>query len=111
MGLLAGKVALRDVRDVDGFVNAALNRTGLILPADEREELEAEGIRILYEMEARWDGRGSFKGYAGCYLADRLVSAWHSLHRGEHVRRRRAGGRREWEYRAPIASFDQLVAA
>lgn len=105
------QVALQDILDVDAFVNRAINRTGLVLGADERDELEAEGLRIMLELAAAWDGAGTFRGYAAAYLGRRLLSAWHQMHPGEHVRRRVPGGGRRWEYRPPVVSFEQLVAA
>lgn len=106
MGLLAAKVALKDVQDVDAMVNAAIERTGLILSVDERDELEAEGIRMLYEMIAEWDGRGSFAGFASQRLRWRLSDHWrHS----ELTRRRLPDGSRCWERRT--VSLDGLLAA
>jgi hypothetical protein len=109
--MLATKIALHDVRDVDGFVNDAIRTAGkrasLILRVDEREELEAEGLRLIYELAVSWGGGGSFSGYASRYLPDRLISAMHKM-RGD-VRRERLGAR-WWESRQ-VQSLDQLLAA
>jgi hypothetical protein len=111
MGLLPTAVGLGDVQDLDGFVNAAINREPRLasVPAGEREELAAEGFLIMCELWRRFTPYGpwsSFDRYANEFLPRRLVDAWHRLHRGEHVRRPNRGGHRVWEIRS-IASFDQ----
>lgn len=106
MGIITEAVPLHDVRDVDAFVNGAINATGLGLRADEREELEAASILILYELAEEWDGRGRFVGYAGRYFGGRILSEWHRQHRGEHVRPHRG----DWTYRE-VSRLDTLAGA
>jgi hypothetical protein len=59
VGLLTTRVALGDIRDAGAFVNKAINRLGLQFGSDERDELEAESLVILYELHAGFLG-GSF---------------------------------------------------
>lgn len=106
MGLISVAVPLRDISDVDAFVVAAIHRSRLLLTIDERDELEAEGILILFEMGEQWDGRGTFIGYAYQWLPERLKSACRKM-RGDV--RRSAGGVRRWE--SPMVSLDELMAA
>jgi hypothetical protein len=107
-------VELHDVRDVDGFVNAAINRLGLRLSRDAREEMELDGFEIMCELASRFTPtharRGSFSGYAGEFLPRRLLTAWHKANRGSHVRTRNGEGKCVWEYRPAAASLDQLVS-
>jgi hypothetical protein len=113
MGCLARTVGLGDVRDVDGMVSASVRRLGLILSVSEREELEAEGLAILCELQDAWDGRGSFAGYASSLLGKRLLTAWHGL--AGHSRRRVLEadgswtGERAW-CSAPVVSLDGEMA-
>lgn len=113
MGCLAQTVGLGDVRDMDGMVSAAVRRLGLILRPCEREELEAEGLAILCELQHAWDGRGSFAGYAASLLPMRLLTAWHGLE--GHSRRRVLDGDGAWTGErawcsAPVVSLDGEMA-
>lgn len=108
VGVLTHRVQIRDVEDADGFVTAALDRLGLDLSYDDRQELECEGLAILCELSATYrSGAASFSTYAGGKLGGRLIDAWHRLHRGEHIRRPSRDGHRVWDYQT-IASLDQL---
>lgn len=84
-------LAVHDVRDARGFVIRAL--PNVTLSPDAREELIAEGVRILLEMAERYrpghggrDPSGSrFSGYAARFLPGKLLDAWrrtegHSCH-------------------------------
>lgn len=113
---LGETVAIRDVEDVDGFVNAAINKLGLRMTADEREELELDGFEIMCELSQRYTPthgqRGwSFCSYAGEYLPRRLLTKWHQAHRGEHIRTRDEAGRSVWRYAQPTASLNALMEA
>ena len=115
--MLAQKVSLGDVADVEGFVAATLDREcrrrQIRLSADEREMLIAEGITILYELASRfehqrpgYDRPGRFSGYAARLLPLRLASAWHSWH-PEHIYAAGPGGARAWSYEAPATSLSE----
>jgi hypothetical protein len=99
---------LLNITDPAAFVATGVRNLGLMLSADEREELEAEGRLILcslartYSPTAGW----SFSTYAGSLLRRRLLSAWHRMHAGEHSRRRQPDGTRAWVYGPPILSLD-----
>ena len=97
--------ALRDIADVHGFCAEHLRLSGLTLSADEREELHAEALCLLYALEARWDGRGRFSGYASRYLPGRIIGAWRKLHR-EHSYRSDGQGGREWQWGNSPLSLD-----
>jgi hypothetical protein len=75
-------VALQDILDVDGYVSAAVRRAFPGIGSWEREELELEGVAALYRLASRWDGRGTFSGYAGSLLGKRLVDAWRRANPG-----------------------------
>lgn len=100
--------ALRDIADVHGFCAEHLRLTGLTLSADEREELHAEALCLLYALEDRWDGRGHFSGYASRYLPSRIISAWRKLHR-EHSYRSDGQGGRQWDWGQKPDSLDRTV--
>jgi hypothetical protein len=82
------RVELGNVPDVGMVVARCLRRqfSGIGMSWCEREELHAEGLLIMCELWARFQG-GSFLGYADRWLGPRLVSAWHRMHR-EHRRQR-----------------------
>jgi hypothetical protein len=113
--LLAEKTRLRDVANVEGFAAAALDRVirkhALAIDAEERAELLAEGIAILYELANRYEARrpgyareGSFAGYAAVMLPKRLADAWHAMH-PEHRRISTEQGRR-WSYGQPPVALE-----
>ena len=98
---------------MDGMVSGAVRRLGLILSASEREELEAEGLLILCELERAWDGRGSFAGYAASLLGKRLLTAWHGI--AGHSRRRVLEADGSWKggrawCSPPVVSLDGELA-
>lgn len=110
MGHLSSSVPLRDVADVDRFVCAAIAKHPRLrqLRGDERDELEAEGLLLMCELERRYTrarGWPSFSSYAGERLPGRLIDAWHRLHRGEHIRRPNRDGHRVWDHQA-ISSWE-----
>lgn len=101
-------VALHDVHDVNAFAAEHLTLTGLTLGADEREELHAEAVALLYHLESKWDGRGRFSGYASRYLPGRIIGSWRKLHR-EHSYRTVEGGGREWQWGTAPDSLDRPI--
>lgn len=110
------KVSLHDVDDVEAFVQATLNASGIQFPEDEREELVAEGLAIMVKLAKAYQPRrgdhqqdGRFSGYAAMYLPRRLSDAWHRLH-PEHLYVTDTGtGKRRWEYLALPVSLDALA--
>jgi DNA-directed RNA polymerase specialized sigma24 family protein len=109
-------VALHDVHDVQAFVYERLDSQFPNLDWQEREELAAEGMVILYRMaqsfRPRLEGHaqdGRFSGYAARYLPRRLIRAWHRLH-PEHVIVRQEGKERV-EYRPAAEPLDDAMMA
>ncbi len=103
---LATSVRLLDIDDVEGFVCAAIERSGVRrhISTSEHLELIDEGICILYELAAKFEPRrdgyaepGRFSGFAAQFLPRRLGDAWHRNH-PEHVRVPGEDGRRRWHY-------------
>lgn len=85
VGCLCSVVALRDVDDVEAYVAGAVRKTFPRLPACEREELEAEGLLILWDLDAKWNGGGTFRGFASSRLGFRLIDARRRLNRGSRA--------------------------
>lgn len=115
--MLPTQVALHDIRDVEAFVKATIGRSRIRMSSDEREEMTAEGIAILYELAGAFEPRrpgyereGRFSGYAARFLPGRLGRAWQRRHR-EHRLVTDADGERRWEYNDPPASLDSLAPA
>jgi hypothetical protein len=114
--LLPTTVALHDIDDVEGFVAATIERAGLGgLPKDEKEDLIADGIVILYTLAERFEPHrpgyaqaGRFSGFAAQFLPRRLGDAWHSKH-PEHIRVVGEDGKRYWVYRERPISLDQYL--
>ncbi len=113
--MLAEKVPLHDIKDVEGFVRGTIHtaqRRGMRISLDEREELVCEGLAILYQLaeiyEPHRDGytkAGTFAGFAAMYLPRRLGDAWHAAH-PEHRYVTGLDGKRIWEYDPPPTSLD-----
>lgn len=117
--MLPTTVQLHDIDDVEGFVCGTIEKAGLGgVPAHEKEELILDGLRIIYELERRFEPHrpgyaqpGRFSGFAAQFLPRRLGDAWHSRH-PEHVRVvNPATGKREWRYREKPISLDHLLRA
>jgi hypothetical protein len=109
--VLAAPVALHDVKDVEAFVRATIRRSGIQLGLEEREELVAEGICILFELARRYVPKppaGRFSGYAAQFLPRRLGDAWHASH-PEHRYVTTTTGKRTWHYEPSPISFDGLT--
>jgi len=85
-------VALRDIDDVYAFAGAAVLRFRSRATPDEREEMTAAAVAILYELAAEFDPAKSpsFAGYAARYLRLRLHDWWLAQH--PHERRDDGGG-------------------
>lgn len=110
--MLAEVVGLDDIADVEGFVHARINAARLVLSPEEREELVAEGLAILFRLHRDYrphiEGHGDngrFSGYAAQFLSRRLGDAWHRMH-PEHHLRCQPDGRRRWEYGQRAVSLD-----
>lgn len=124
VALLAEPVAILDIRDAEGFVQATINRwqsptkdRGRIeLSEWEREELAATGLEILCKLRDRFnphmDGyehAGRFSGFAAVYLPRKLGDAWHRMH-DEHQLRTQPDGTRRWHYGEKAVSLEALTA-
>lgn len=122
MRLLHEPIALRDVADIEGFVNATINsefkdRRRLNITRQEREELLSEGMAILYELSSVFVARrpghtkdGRFSGFASFYLPKRLAEAWHRTHEEHRYVTDPETGKRRYVYLTPSTSLDGLYA-
>jgi hypothetical protein len=115
--LLATYVALHDIADVEGFVCATIERSGLRNQLDEgeREDLIAEGISILYNLSDKFEPHragyataGRFSGFAAQFLPRRLGDAWHQSH-PEHRRLAGEDGKRRWHYLPTPLSLNAVL--
>ena len=88
MSYLRAGVRLHDIEDVDRYVGGVIRNRFVRCSSSEREELELEGLAILYELEQRWNGCDSFRGFASSRLGFRLIDARRRLNRGSRM----AGG-------------------
>lgn len=115
MAVLAQPVALHDIRDAEAFVQATLNASKRVYGPDEREELVAEGLRIMVELARNftprrdgYDKDGRFSGYAAKFLRLKLEDAYHRLH-PEHRLVTQPDGRRRYLYGDRAVSLDALT--
>lgn len=112
--MLSQKVAIDDIKDSEAFVRSQMPK--VILTAELREELVSEGLRILREMEKRYEpGRNgldpqgsSFSGYAAKYLPGKLNDAWHRLEPTHHLVTL-PDGKRQWRFDEKPKSLDQMT--
>lgn len=112
--MLATTVAVHDIDDAEGFVAATIRRSGIQLSEDEREELLAEGIRILFELSQRFEPRrgnhaqdGRFSGFAAQFLPRKLGDAWHRWN-PDHRYVTGEDGKRTWVYYPKPVSIEAL---
>lgn len=112
---VASGLQLHDIDDVEGFVIGCLNRSGIQSSPDEREDLIAEGICILYELARRYEPKreghtkaGRFSGFAAQFLPRRLGDAWHAKN-PHHFRAPDETGKRRWQYLEQPVSLDTLL--
>jgi hypothetical protein len=115
MPQLPAVVALEDIADVEGFVNATLNASGIEFQPDERDELVCEGLAILYALHQRFERRragytqdGRFSGFAAMYLPRKLGDAWHRG-RPEHRYVTGPDGKRSWAFFKAHVSLDGII--
>lgn len=118
-------VAILDIRDAEGFVQATLNRwqastrdRGRIeLSEYEREELAAEGLAILFRLREQFRPRldgyaqdGRFSGYAAQFLPRKLGDAWHRMHEEHQLVVDPQTGKRRWQYGERAMSLEAMTA-
>jgi hypothetical protein len=119
MQLLPRVVSLHDIGDVEMFIQAQLNEwrtnAGHVLTVDEREELAAESLCILYELAARFEPHregyaqaGRFSGFAAAYLPKKLGDAWHRRNPGHRYITDAATGKRRWQFFLEAVSLDGI---
>ena len=113
MAQLRRPVPLHDIEDADAYVSTVVRRLRLTLSAELRAELECEGLAILLQLAADWNGGGTFSGYVSSLLDKRLLSAWCEM---EGCSRRRVKnedgkwtGERRW-VKPPVSSLDEVLA-
>lgn len=117
MALLSGKVQLHDVVDVESFVADAIRDGGARLTPDDREELLAEGLRIMVRLAQQYQPgfngldptTSTFAGFASKYLRLKLSDAYHRLQE-THRLVTDDTGKKAWSYGAKPASLDAMVA-
>jgi hypothetical protein len=114
MPQLRAPVALHDVADIEAFVHATLNDSGIEFATSERDELVAEGLAIMCDLSGRFEPHragyeqaGRFSGFAAFYLPKKLAVAWHRLH-PEHRYGTDEDGKRCWQYFNTEVSIDGL---
>jgi hypothetical protein len=114
---LAHPTSLGDIDDVEAFVQATLNASGIEFQPDEREDLVAEGICVLYTLWATFEPHregyaqpGRFSGWAAWALPKKLSNAWHKG-RPEHRYVTSKEGKREWRFFKASTSLDGLAGA
>ena len=97
-------IRIHDILDADAFVGRCIHTSGILIPQDERADLHAEGMLILWELSVRYEEQrpgynqpGRFSGYAAAFLPKRLQDAWLRMH-PEHLVRRGPDGRRQVTY-------------
>ena len=113
---LNGKVALHDVLDTEAFVRSTIAKGRLRLTTDDREELVAEGLRIMANLSAIYEpGRNGlsaegskFSGFAAKYLPGKLSDAWHRLQENHRLVTLPTGERR-WQYDQKPSSLDAQI--
>ncbi len=115
--ILATKLSMGNIDDVEAFVQHCINKGRVILTPDEREELLATGLAITAELYNSYDasrdpgahekGKGFF-GYALYLLPRKLSDAWHRS-QPHHVLRTQEDGSRAYEYLTPAKTIDDDV--
>lgn len=79
---IVSKECLGDIENVQEFVDRVVRRwwykqiNTSAQKGVEYEEVLAEGMLLLYELWGKWDGRGTFSGYATRFLPFRLTDWW-----------------------------------
>lgn len=113
--MLHERIALYDVRDVEQFVQACVNRSRRRYAPDERDELVAAGLLIACDLAAKFEPHragyeqpGRFSGYLARFLPLKLEDAYHRMH-PEHVLKTQADGKRKHEYRDKPVSLQALM--
>lgn len=109
------RVKIEDIDDAEAFVRSLLPRNAL-LSSEMREDLVQEGLKILAELERRYepgrngqDPAGSrFSGFAARFLPAKLRDAWHRLE-GHTLSTDPKSGKRQWSYPQKPASLDELT--
>lgn len=119
MHLLATAVVLHDIDDVEMFIQAQLNtwrtRAGIYLSVDDREELTAEALCIMFELAGRFEPHrpgyekaGRFSGFAAAYLPKKLGDAWHRRDESHRYVTDPDTGKRRWRFYQQAASLDAI---
>lgn len=119
--MLTAIVPLHDIRDSEAFVRSQLAKalspaTLRLLSTDERDELLAEGLRILTHLADTYEpGKGgrdpagsTFTGYASKYLPGKLRDAHHRL-QGTHHLVTSPDGTRQWQFDEKPRSLNELT--
>lgn len=105
------------VLDVEAFVQAHIHKR-LVLTADEREDLVAEGFVIMERLFRQYEpGRNGldpslskFSGFAAALLPGKLGDAWHRL-QDNHRMQTTPEGERKWHYGEKPTSLEVVKEA
>lgn len=119
-----------DIEDAERFVAATVRKKLIKLRnKDERDEMNAEGMVILFDLARRYDPskerpntkpghvcktvrccKPSFAGYASRLLPPKLLDAWHA-HHPEHLLRTQPDGSRKYVYLVEACSLHDTGVA
>lgn len=131
MAQLTAKVAFHDsqcngrcqagdrcIRDAEAFVRHHIARGRVRLTDDDREELVAEGLRIVTGLVKAYEpGRNGLDpkdsklaGYVSKFLGGKLSDAWNRMQENARVTTQ-ADGSRKWHYDAKASSLDAMMEA
>jgi hypothetical protein len=89
VSLLSSQFSLLDIRDVESFTGRIVERSGLRLSVEDRDDLHVYLIEECWELSTRFEPSGiSFSSYAGTNLRLRVVD-W----------QRRRFGRNRWVFK------------
>lgn len=107
----------RCIRDAEAFVRHHIARGRVRLTDDDREELVAEGLRIVTGLVKAYEpGRNGLDpkdsklaGYVSKFLGGKLSDAWNRMQENARVTTQ-ADGSRKWHYDAKASSLDAMTA-
>lgn len=119
MALIGAPIALHDIANCEAFVQRTIDRSQIRYSPQEREELLAEGLTILFELAGKYKPLqarpgidkqpGRFSGYAAMFLPRRLGDAWHRWHPEHRYLTDPQTGERGWCYGQPMLSLDAVT--
>lgn len=123
MALLSRPLQVHDIKDVEAFVRGTIAKwiraTHARLTPDEFDELTAEGLVIVTQMERRYQpGHGGadpatsrFSGYCAQFLPNKLGAAWHAQQENHRLVTTQRDGQptRAWVIDQKAGSLDAML--